>query len=190
MCDGHHQKWNSIADAGDLHTYIQTLAKRKCLLAEFYDLTRPPGVPAVCQGDILELNAKLVHLNDAMVPTASPEPVRFWMVLGNTCDFTRDLEDVKASQIVPLVTSAASAISESALREFRAYKHARLFHLPPWDQSVIELFMYADLVRPVTVSKRALLERNCVVARLGFPGWILFNSCVMRFLARDDQRFV
>ena len=47
----------------------------------------------------------------------------------------------------------------------------------------------ADFLMPVTIHKQAVFDHTTLVARLDFHSWLLLNSCLVRFQARDDGRF-
>lgn len=176
------------ADWLQLSAYIKSLAQDGRLPSEFYACpdTREP---AVCQGDVLQLNAPAVYLDTELAPTASEDVVAYWLMIGNTCDFTREREDVEWSQLVPIVGVPAPQVTKQALGDYRAYKHSRLFYLPPWSQEVADRLLLADFLRPVTVTRDAVLQGKQVVARMGRPGWVLLHSCIVRYLARYDTRF-
>lgn len=112
------------------------------------------------------------------------------MVVGNTCDFVRDLDTVENTQIVPLINLGdEDTLTSDQRREIRSYDAYRSFYVPPWMPYVRGKYFIADFTRHVTVHKSALTSASRVEARLSFRAWILFHSCIVRFLARDDGRW-
>lgn len=113
----------------------------------------------------------------------------FWLIIGNTCDFERDLTDLRWTQIVPVVPIGNNdSVDAYTLGELKAYRMSRYFYIPDWVATEpVEHFM-AELTMPVTVDKQAVLASK-VEARMSFSAWILLNACVVRFMARDDGRF-
>jgi hypothetical protein len=113
--------------------------------------------------------------------------------VGNTCDFDRDLVDVRWTQLVPIISlGATTELSATELDAVRKYTQARTFHLPPWSTETERDAHVADLLRPVGVDKRVFrgpTPTATVQARVSRPAWILLNACLVRFLARDDGRF-
>ena len=98
----------------------------------------------------------------------------------------RKLEDVQWSQIVPIV-DLGSDFPPEQIAIFRRYRHYRQFYLPPWAATAGDHHYVADFLRPVTIHKKAFARAE-VLARLTYKGWLLFHSCVVRFLARGDGR--
>lgn len=168
----------TVYDADGLDKQIETLALR--LRGDhFFELTKFDPEP--CQGDVLMLDAPVPVLDESGTPVED-DAARFWMVLSNTCDFARD--NVLWSQIVPLEEAPRDA---AAIAKHAAYKHSRRFLVPPWPGQ--ERSFVADLLRPVTIDKRAIGTTAQIVGRMTEPAWILLHSCLVRFLARSDGRF-
>jgi len=133
-----------------------------------------------------------VVLDDGQ-PGTVDHPDGVWLVVGNTCDFDRELTDVRWTQLVPIISvGGASELSATQLDAVRKYTQARRFHLPPWSTETERDVHVADLLRPVGVDKRVFRGPNptaTVQARVSRPAWILLNACLVRFLARDDGRY-
>ncbi len=67
--------------------------------SRFY--TRAPGL-TLCQGDIFRLEAPIPVI-DEDGDAAAVDDCTFWMAIGNTCDFTRSMEEVAWTQLVPIL---------------------------------------------------------------------------------------
>jgi len=73
---------------------------------------------------------------------------------------------------------------QQALVRYRNYKQ---FYVPAWSADNNGRWHVAEFTHPVTAHKTGL-NRATVARRLPFAGWLLFHSCVVRFLARNDRR--
>lgn len=116
-----------------------------------------------------------------------------WLVVGNTCDFDRELTDVRWTQLVPIISlGGTTELSTTQLDAVRKYTQARTFYLPAWIAEKERDVYVADLLRPVGVDKRVFRGPTAtavVQARVSRAAWILLNACLVRFLARDDGRY-
>lgn len=139
------------------------------------------------QGDVIRLSVEFPFVGaEGQVEVSDAPP--FWVVVGNTCDMAREVDDVAYTQLAPVCSlGARTELTPAALDALRRYKYYTQFYLPPWDRDSGSFAFVADFLRPACVHKRAL-EKAEVVARLNRRGWVLFHSCVVRFLARDDGR--
>lgn len=107
----------------------------------------------------------------------------------DTCDFERAVDEVPWTQIVPLVRYPSGLLSRDDLRAHRAYQAFRKFYLPPWPGIDPDTHHVADLLLLVALHKKALSGPARLVARMSYRAWVLFHSCLVRFLARADGRF-
>lgn len=178
-------RWPPIYDAEGLKEVILELAQADDMEARFWDL-RPRE--DVCQGDVIRLAAPLPHLDETGSAFATEEDYEHWLVIGNTCDFERSLEDTPWTQLVPLIELAAS-LTEYDIANLRSYQAARKFYVPPWPGAGSKNHHLADFTRPVPIHKAAFDAHAHVVARVNYPAWVLLHSCLVRFLCRDDGRF-
>ena len=179
-------RWPPVYDADELATTIQDLVTSGKLNACFF--RSQASLEGICQGDVIELHAGVPLLAEDGQP-AVHDDVRYWMVIGNTCDFYRPLEEVAWSQLVPLVDLGSDRdLSDGELATLRGYRYTRRFYVPPWSDAVKGRHHVADFLRPVAVHKKALTDTT-VMAGLDLYAWLLFHSCLVRFLARDDGRF-
>jgi hypothetical protein len=178
------ERWPPVYDAEQLARQIEELAGRGDLHKAVYDVDLARGGP-VCQGDVVSLDTDLPVV-DELGRAATRGDFRYWLVIGNTCDFHRS--DVLWSQVVPVVLVPPSEMMGPKFEGVRTYGGSRTFHLPPWLGSDGSHGV-ANLLTPVAIDKRCLGEVAKVEARLSEIGWVLLHSCLVRFLARDDGRF-
>lgn len=185
-------RWPPVYDADDLVDQIKDLTSREDFEARFYEWRRDRAtVPLddVCQGDVVELASDVPVMGDDGLPGVISNNTRMWMVLGNTCDFYRDLDDCRWTQIAPLVDLGGPE-PDPALRDaLRRYSQFRRFYVPPWRDSAEQSYHVVELPLMVSIDKRAFPEAARVQARLSRPAWVLLNACLVRFLARDDGRY-
>ncbi|HBQ09656.1 MAG TPA: hypothetical protein DEF51_00195 [Myxococcales bacterium] len=177
-------RWPPVYDAEDLARTIRELVRAEDMEARFWSLRSLDD--DACQGDVIRLEAPLPHLDEEGAAVATENDFQYWLVIGNTCDFARALDDVRWTQVVPLV-DLGEDVDEGALANLRSYQAAKKFYLPPWPRGASH--HTADLLRPATLDKRALEKAARVVARLDYPAWVLLHSCLVRFLCRDDGRY-
>jgi hypothetical protein len=178
-------RWPPIYDAEGLRDVILELARAEDIEARFWDL-RPRD--DVYQGDVVQLTAPLPYLDETGAAFATEEDYDHWLVIGNTCDFARSLEDVTWTQLVPLIDLGVG-LSERDVANLRSYHAARKFYVPPWPGAEANRHHVADFTRPVPIHKAAFETHARVVARVDYPAWVLLHSCLVRFLCRDDGRF-
>src|SRR5688500_13508628 len=93
-------RWPPVYDADELASQIAEIATDRDLAGRLYDLTDVGGL--VCQGDVVELAAGVPVLDESGA-AVTEEDATHWLVIGNTCDFDRDIEDVPWTQVVPLI---------------------------------------------------------------------------------------
>jgi len=178
------ERWPPVYDASSLADLIDELVSRDDS-SGFYDAVRSD--PKVCQGDVILLDTGIPLIAENGEPIAD-DAAEYWLVVGNTCDFERDRETARWTQLVPIIDLGTDLNSEK-LTSIRRYRTSRAFFVPPWKREVEPCFFVADFLRPVAADKAAFDEAARVEARLTHPGWILLHSCLVRFLCRDDRRF-
>jgi len=179
------ERWPPIYDADELKETISSLHGKPELEHWFYQLDQS-GDP--CQGDILALDAAVPHLDADGAPAVGDEVFSHWMVIGNTCDIARSIEDAGWVQLVPVVDMGTEDDYEAHLDVFRRYEYSRRFYLPSWSDSVKGRVMIGEFCFTVPARKE-LVKSSRVVARLSQRGWYLLHACLVRFLCRDDGRF-
>ncbi len=189
-------RWPPVYDAEDLVREIKRLTDRSDLGTTFYEWRRDRSMTVpddICQGDVISLSSEVPVILEDGQPGTVDHPDAAWLVVGNTCDFDRELADVRWTQIVPIISvGSASELSATQLDAVRKYTQARTFHVPAWSSESERDVHVADLLRPVGVDKRGFQGPNpkaTIQARVSRAAWILLNACLVRFLARDDGRY-
>ncbi len=182
-------RWPPVYDFGELAEYIQILARADDLAATFWSLAelRDERLPAMCQGDVVELVAGAPVLGEDGQPGVL-EDVEHWLVIGNTCDLDRPIDKVPWTQLVPLVDlGSAEELDASRLSQLMRYDAYRGFYVPPWPGGD-DHHRLADFLRPVALHRGAVGTLAKSVARMREHSWVLLHSCLVRFLAQDDGR--
>ena len=141
-----------------------------------------------CQGDIFELDSSVPLIHEDGKPAIKGN-FKYWLVIGNTCDIDRSINEVEYSQIVPIHLIEGTSLTSQQRQSFLTYAYSRRFYLPPWEGVEPEAVFFADFTTPVTVHKNVIQELSKRKATMSFNGWILLHSCLVRFLARDDGRY-
>jgi len=177
------ERWPPIYDADDLQRAIRELVGKSRRRSFFYSSLTEGG--RVCQGDVLELTSAVPLIDETGAAVALGE-VDYWLVIGNTCDFNRPLEDVSWTQVVP-VDEITQGLTPQHQEDLENYRLIRRFFVPPWSASS-ERVLVADFLRPVAMHKAVAGKVARVAARMSFEAWILLHSCLVRFLGRDDGR--
>lgn len=181
------ERWPPVYDAEDLARTIQEMRERGDLEARFY-MAPSAASGSYCQGDIFSFTSPVPLVDEDGQAIAEGE-VATWMLLTNSCDFDRNLDDVTWAQMVPVDNlGKRSSISTTELGALRRYSQSRRFYVPPWAESTDPDICCADFTRPVTIHRSALAHGE-IVARLSLHGWVLLHACLVRFLARDDGRY-
>jgi hypothetical protein len=178
-------RWPPAYDEADLALVIQALANRQLdYTRAFYDHANDD--PAVFQGDVVAFSDGVPVFDEQREPQVVDE-FEWWLVIGNSCDMSRELSEARWSQIVPVDDlGSLSEIDSVEIGRLRRYSQTRRFYLPPWDGT--QICRVADFLRPVGIHRTAL-QSTRRVARLSYLGWILLHACLVRFLARGDGRY-
>lgn len=189
-------RWPPVYDLEDLTNEIRRLTGDERLEREFYEWrldrsTQP--LSDICQGDVILLNSEVPVILEDGHPGALEHPERHWLVIGNSCDFDRSIDEARWTQLVPIVSlGPVVELTRTQLYAARRYTHSRRFYVPPWSKDSELQLNLADLLRPVAVDKRALQSpapAGRLQARMSRGAWVLLNACLVRFLARDDGRY-
>ncbi|WP_428818808.1 hypothetical protein [Microbulbifer sp. MCCC 1A16149] len=179
------ERWPPVYDAEDLKVTIAKLSNSAEVYKNFYRV-RPEGLPY--QGDIIRLQSAVPLIWDDGQAGILGE-FEYWMVVGNTCDIDRNIEQVDTTQIVPIVFLGGEDVTVQDRQSYLTYAYSRQFYLPPWEQDVDGSLCFADFTKMVTIRKTGLVKHADIVASMTIHSWILLHSCLVRFLARDDGRF-
>lgn len=190
------ERWPPVYDLDDLVAEIKRLTDDENLERNFFEWRLDRSTlrhDDICQGDVLHLSSEVpVILQDGQ-PATVAHPEGFWLVIGNTCDFDRTIDEARWTQLVPIASlGSVAGLTSTQVSAARRYTQARRFYIPPWSHAAESDLHVADLLMPVAIDKRALngAERAATLqARLSRPAWILLNACLVRFLARDDGRY-
>jgi len=178
------ERWPPAYDAEDLAVQIRSLVATGDLFERFY--LNLPDDGSWCQGDIVQLESEFPYIDREGQPAVLENlGVRFWLLLSNTCDLSRSLDEVRWAQLVPLLDLNVGGEDLDVLRR---YEYSRRFYVPTWARGT-EMHFVADFTMPVTLDRPALNKAATRIAHLSFVAWVLLHSCLIRFLARDDGRF-
>lgn len=181
------ERWPPIYDADDLKSAIAELARPDLINQRFYG-TEPRDEPW-CQGDILQLQTDLPYIAaDGQPAVMANLQTSLWMLVGNTCDLNRSIDEMDTTALVPIIQQDANQFSTEQRQSLNRYNYSRQFYLPPWSQENTDI-MLADLTKPVTTHRNGLTTAGSRLARLSYTGWLLLHACLVRFFARDDGRF-
>jgi hypothetical protein len=177
--DENARPWPPAYDEETLEKTIRHA--RESLPKQFFSIDLADPDP--CQGDVVELQAD-VPIIDADGNAAADESITYWLVLSNSCDMARSLDDVAFMAVAPMLplNDAPQTLQESA----QAYKPSRVFFVPSWGDDATPHI--ADLTRLVSVHRDALASRAQIRARMCFESWVLLNACLVRLLCRADER--
>jgi len=185
------ERWPPVYDAKELATTINKLVDSNQLKSHFFDYHSHDLGP--CQGDIIWLATNQIPVLDEIGQPSIYEDdfcSGYWMIVGNTCDIARNINNVEWTQIIPLLDLGTdNEINNNELAALMRYRHSRRFYVPAWSNEVSGHHFVADFLKPVTIHKTALFEVAEIKAKLSYYGWMLLHSCLVRFLARDDGRF-
>lgn len=178
------QRWPPAYDFDDLASQIKELAKRN--FSDFYN-----GYPTreeFYQGDILSLDGcEFPFMNeDGEIHVETVSNMK-WVLIGNSCDMVRDIQDIRFTNIAPL-EEIQGHITESQLSALQSYNHYKVFYLP-CEEGRSKGYI-VDFTKMCSVEKSFLNKGDGVskLSELNRHSWVLFNSCVLRYLARDDGR--
>lgn len=178
--------WPPTHDAQELAEQIRRLTGTPDFESEFYGSKRD-GHPEWCQGDVIELESRIPMIGPDGKPTTDAAETKWWLLLGNSCDMDRDLDEHPETHMVPVRRYDEDAADLTRVTaDFRHFRPYKTFYLPCWSASMTGLYA-ADFTNPVTVSREGLRHAR-LCARMRQWSWVLLYSCVVRFLARGDGR--
>src|SRR5690606_17521692 len=100
---------------------IKDLVASRTLDSKFY-AEGWPTAPDWCQGDILRLPTAFPFINAQGAPAAAGQPREYWVLVGNTCDLSRDLADVRHTQLVPIHVLPLNTLDDEKARQLRNYE--------------------------------------------------------------------
>ncbi len=171
-------RWPPVYDFDSLTSEIKRLVD-KGLEEGFYK--KDPNLKSLFQGDIIELDMMFPYIDDNGDISAIES--KKWLILGNTCDITRD--DLPYTNIIPLDELEDTVPSDiiTNLKNFQSYK--KIFF--PAINNVI-LGYVAEFTQICSIEKSYLIKNAKKISELEYHSWVLFHSCIVRYFARDDGR--
>lgn len=176
------KRWPVVYDKDELFSTISDVQSSTDVSKNYYQSINDRQAE-VFQGDIIKLESEIPVIGTAGRPAAIRAETNYWLIVGNTCDFTRD--EVKWMGLCPIAD--ASAMDVTKLNPIKEFKTSRLYYVRPWEDDVCAALV-ADLTQTVCISKNSLIDHAVVCARLQRESWLLFHCCLVRYLARDDGR--
>jgi hypothetical protein len=176
--------WPPTYDSETLASQIQQLVSQGNLAKRFY-IPDPRSLGQQRhQGDVVRF-ASPIPVIDSDGEAVALDNIDFWLVLSNTCDLERD--EVEWSAVIPIERLNLHAMTAERLDDLQKYRLGRKFFLPEWGATTGTCNI-ADFLRPVTIHKKALMQRTEIEASMTDIGWLLFHCCLVRYLARGDGR--
>lgn len=127
-------RWPPVYDADELVELIRGLVQRADA-ERFYEWRGDHSMSAledVCQGDIVELTSGIPVIGSDGEPGVLSHDGGHWMVIGNSCDFSRDHSQVPWTQFIPVIRRGAQELSAQEVAALRSYSGYRRFYLPSW----------------------------------------------------------
>lgn len=176
-------RWPPVYDEESLITTIREAISAVANHGDLYASTAEG--PAFCQGDVIRFESGTPVIDEDGI-AAEVGSFRYWLLLADTCDIDRTIADATWIWMVPI--NERPSATDAELEALRSYQLFRLFYLPGWPGAP-ETTLVADLTNAVSLHKRALQTRVELVGRLSRAGWVLLHACVVRFLARGDNRW-
>lgn len=176
------EEWPTVYDFHELQKQISEIA-RSHYSKGFYTLFEKPEL---CQGDIVYIEKKFLYI-DKDGNYAAEEYTNYWIIVGNTCDIARSIEDIAFTNIIPILKFDEDVPSRilSGIKNFQNYKS---MYIPNFNEDSNNY--YVDFTKIMTISKEYLLKDVNAIKKkeLTYASWILFHSCLLRYLVRDDGR--
>src|SRR5450432_2767444 len=146
------ERWPPVYDADDLANQIRQLTEGERLEREFFEwrLDRSITIPGdICQGDVVVLKSGVPVILEDGQPGTLEHPESAWLVIGNSCDFNRRIDDARWTQLVPIGNvGPLGEVSSSQVSAARRYTQARRFYVPPWSAQAEQHLHIADLLLP------------------------------------------
>lgn len=180
-------RWPPIYDTQDLEQTIQKIQKNifEGNYSSFY-ATDSRQDSSLCQGSIIEFVSAIPVIDEEGTPSILSDH-NLWLVIGNTCDISRNIDVVSFTNLIPIYSM--QKISQKELSLLTRYNQYRKFYIPNIDELVPSpSALVADFTIIVTTHKDALNNKAKILRNMSFDGWLLLHSCLVRYLARDDGR--
>lgn len=183
-------RWPPVYDFAELGQQIKNLINDGSIFSQFYHSNTIE--PNLCQGDIISLKQTPIYIDKDGDVAEIDEEYSHWIILGNTCDLSRELSTDSSSSI-PQLTHISPLIPipkdtpSNVLDSLKKYKLFKKVLIPKWKADDDNDY-YLDLTIIIPIEKQCLSLHSTVTARLKFETWLLLHSCLVRYLARDDGR--
>jgi hypothetical protein len=171
------ERWPVIYDSAQLLEQINELKSKSELFYQKDELVQD----FLCQGDVIYLEKDFLYYDKDGSP-ALIEGCNYWVVLGNTCDIQRSIEDVPLTQIIPLIELVS--VEAKVLSDLKSFQSFKKFYY----QQINKKHYIVDFTEVCTINKDFLVNNSIKKKELSYIGWILFHCCIVRYLARDDGR--
>lgn len=182
----HNEAWKPVYDQQELTNTISRLRDDESFFSNFFLRSSQVAQNHERQGDILSLSSYIPFIGKGGVVKRSSGKQKYWMVLGNTCDNDRDINDAPYLQLTPVFE--LPELTRDQLQIWKKYSTFRYFYLPAWSKELEAEHFFADLTRPVHIPKLVAREVGGIEAILDHTSWVLLNACLVRYLARADGR--
>lgn len=178
-------RWPPVYSLADLGTTIKESINSQEIFSYFYT-TPLSEEPDFCQGDVVELETSFPYIDEAGDVAILEDDLKFWLVLGNTCDFAREINSIRYTHISPVIPIDKSCPADiiDNLKHYQSYKK---FYMPEWNHEQLAGYL-VDFTMICSVHKEAITRLTNLVTRLDYRSWVLLHSCLVRYLARDDGR--
>ncbi len=171
-------RWSPVYDFDSLKLQIKELVESG--LVGFYN--ESPNLLEIYQGDIFELKDGMFPYIDEEGNIVAEES-NIWLVLGNTCDITRD--DLEYTNIIPL--EVLTDIPPDIMNDLKKFQNYKKIYYPPYSTDENQGYL-VDFTKICTIDKKFLSANGNKICELKFHSWVLFHSCIIRYFARDDGR--
>jgi hypothetical protein len=180
-------QWPPVYDFETLAAQIKSLVSSYGIFDIFFQNNGPVNV-ALCQGDVIQFRSPFPLIDEAGDISYLDEGYSSWVIIGNTCDLDRAINDSEYSQVSPLMELAADEPGP-ILEKLKSYRSNRRFFVPSWSSAAHPGY-YVDFTKMCSIHKSCLFNDDLVKvsARMSFLSWVLFHSCIVRYLARYDGR--
>lgn len=178
-------RWPTIYDFDQLKNQIKRIVDSN-YIRDFYTLSI--NEKELYQGDVLYLDKKFAFLN-AEGNFEAVKFTRYWVILGNSCDFSREVKDLPYTNIAPL-QSIEKEIPEYIVTGLKNFQNYKRMYFPNVGDDNLEYFL--DFTQTMTISKQFLENFGIDKLKkreLTHQGWVLLHSCLIRYFTRDDGRF-
>ncbi|HPH64803.1 MAG TPA: hypothetical protein PLF40_03630 [Kofleriaceae bacterium] len=173
-----NERWPPVYDENDLEGAIASALRQ--IGKTFFEPTLLDGW---CQGDIVGLAGAVPIVGPNGEVSVLDVPSSYWLLLGNSCDLDRSLDEVAWAPAIPLLP--CSLLSPQRIATMQSYQTVRTFFVQSWGAETGDA--YGDFTLMASVSRQWLLQQK-PVARLRQASWTLLNACLVRYLARSDGR--